>query len=142
MFKNIFKINLFLILFATALYSEVVNSVKVLGNKRISKESIIVFGDIELTKNYEENDLNIILKKLYQTNFFKTINLGIKDKTLNIDLIENPIIESLTVSGIKQASLEEKLRSFLSLKERSSFVETLFLVRSDYGQFGDSLCSH
>ena len=127
MFKNIFKINLFLILFATALYSEVVNSVKVLGNKRISKESIIVFGDIELTKNYEENDLNIILKKLYQTNFFKTINLGIKDKTLNIDLIENPIIESLTVSGIKQASLEEKLRSFLSLKERSSFVETLFL---------------
>ena len=76
MFKNIFKINLFLILFATALYSEVVNSVKVLGNKRISKESIIVFGDIELTKNYEENDLNIILKAIKRLSPVKLIFLG------------------------------------------------------------------
>ena len=127
MFKKIFTINFFLILFATVLYSEVIDNIKVLGNKRISKESIIVFGNIELDKNYLENDLNIILKKLYQTNFFKTINLGIQNKTLNIDLIENPIIESLTISGIKQISLEEQLRTFLSLKERSSFVETLFL---------------
>ena len=127
MFKKIFTINFFLILFATVLYSEVIDNIKVLGNKRISKESIIVFGNIELDKNYLENDLNIILKKLYQTNFFKTINLGIQNKTLNIDLIENPIIESLTISGIKQISLVEQLRTFLSLKERSSFVETLFL---------------
>ena len=127
MFEKIFKINIFLILFATSLYSEVIDNVNVLGNKRISKESIIVFGNIELNKSYRENDLNIILKKLYQTNFFKTINLGIENKTLNIRLIENPIIESLTISGIKQKSLEEKLRTFLLLKERSSFVETLFL---------------
>jgi outer membrane protein insertion porin family len=127
MFKKIFKINFLLILFATTLYAEVISSLNVSGNKRISKESVIVFGNIELNKNYSENDLNIILKKLYQTNFFKSINLEIENKILNIRLIENPIVESLTITGIKQKSLEEKLRTFLSLKERSSFVESIFL---------------
>ena len=127
MFKKIFKINFLLIFFATTLYAEVISSLNVSGNKRISKESVIVFGNIELNKNYSENDLNIILKKLYQTNFFKSINLEIENKILNIRLIENPIVESLTITGIKQKSLEEKLRTFLSLKERSSFVESIFL---------------
>ena len=53
MFKKIFTINFFLILFATVLYSEVIDNIKVLGNKRISKESIIVFGDINLNKTSE-----------------------------------------------------------------------------------------
>ena len=127
MFKNILKINLLIFLFTTIVYSEIVDNVKILGNKRISDQSIIIFGDIKLNKDYDENNLNLILKKLYQTNFFKSINIGIENKTLNLNLIENPIIESLQITGIPKQTLVETILGYLSLKERSSFVESFFL---------------
>ena len=41
--------------------SEVINDIKVQGNNRISLETIIVFGDISVGKNYEisENHRNV-----------------------------------------------------------------------------------
>ena len=127
MFKNILKINLLIFLFTTIVYSAIVDNVKISGNKRISDQSILIFGDIKLNKNYNENDLNLIVKKLYQTNFFKTISINIENKTLNLNLIENPIIESLQIEGIKKQSFIDTILGYLSLKERSSFVESLFL---------------
>ena len=53
---------LFSIGFANA---EVVNKLVVEGNKKISKETIAVYGDIELNRDYTRSDTNEILKKLY-----------------------------------------------------------------------------
>ena len=38
----------------------------------MSIETIKIYGNLELNKNYKENDLNIILQNLYKTNFLKT----------------------------------------------------------------------
>ena len=55
---NFKKIIIFSILFFTfcnfSAYSEVVNKVVVKGNERISSETIAIFGDVMLGKNYEE----------------------------------------------------------------------------------------
>ena len=62
-------INLFYILtilvftFPTKSLSEVVNKVKIVGNERISLESVIVFGDINIGDNFESSDLNLLIKK-------------------------------------------------------------------------------
>ena len=61
---------LFFITFNTNSFSEVVNKVSVVGNERISAETIMIFGDIEIGKNYEESDIGSLIKKLYETNFF------------------------------------------------------------------------
>ena len=45
--------------------SEIIEEIKILGNDRISKKTIILFGDIELKKNYDDQKLNKILKNLY-----------------------------------------------------------------------------
>ena len=57
---------------STFCVAEIINSVNTIGNgnKRISKESIIVFGKIDLNKDYNQVDLNLILKNLYETQFF------------------------------------------------------------------------
>ena len=73
-FKRIFVfIILFISFFTANSNSEVVNKVEVSGNERISIETIIIYGDIELGKNYEGPDINILIKKLFETTFFSTI---------------------------------------------------------------------
>ena len=65
-FKRIFVfIILFLSFFIANSNSEVVNKVEVSGNERISLETIKIYGDIELGKNYEISDVNNLIKNLY-----------------------------------------------------------------------------
>ena len=63
-FKKIFvAILLFFIFFNVNSYSEVVNKVNVKGNARISLETIMIFGDVAIGKNYETSDVNLLIKK-------------------------------------------------------------------------------
>ena len=34
------------------------------------KKTILIFSEIQIGKDYSQNDLNIILKEIYSTNFF------------------------------------------------------------------------
>jgi len=53
-----------LTLFFTNSYAEIVKKIIVTGNIRVSEETIRVYGEIEINKNYKENDLNNILNNL------------------------------------------------------------------------------
>ena len=54
--SNFKKIFVLIVLFITFLnvnsYSEVVEKIEIKGNERISNETIIVFGDVAIGKNY------------------------------------------------------------------------------------------
>ena len=54
----------------TTSYAEIVKELKIEGNNRISKETIIVFGDIQISEDYNNQKINDLIKKLYETNFF------------------------------------------------------------------------
>ena len=71
-FKKIFFVFiLFFLAFSAKSYAEIVNKVEVKGNDRITLETIVIFGDIIVGKNYESPDINLLIKKLYETNFFR-----------------------------------------------------------------------
>ena len=57
----------------SVLYAEIIEKINIKGNKRISKETILVLGNIKTGILYENSDLNIILKNLYDTKFFRTL---------------------------------------------------------------------
>tara|TARA_B100000780_G_scaffold177172_1_gene124232 strand:+ start:2986 stop:5229 length:2244 start_codon:yes stop_codon:yes gene_type:complete len=122
-FKNTVVVLFFL---QTVCLADVISNINVTGNKRISKESIIVFSNVNLDQDYSKKDLNIILKNLYSTNFFEEINLTIKKNTLNINVNENPIIENIKIEGVKNKKLSEFIVENLKLKSRSSYVESYF----------------
>ena len=61
----IFKIAL------TSAYADIINKIQIKNNNRITKETIITFGGIELGKDYSQEQLNDILLDLYSTNFFQ-----------------------------------------------------------------------
>ena len=70
--------------------SEIIKEIIVDGNERISKETILVLGNIDKNRDFTSNDLNNTLKKLYNTNFFRDIKISITDGVLNLNLQEKP----------------------------------------------------
>ena len=108
----------------TTSYAEVVKELKIEGNNRISKETIIVFGDIQISEDYNNQKINDLIKKLYETNFFSYIEVNLNNGILNISLKENPIIQNLTFKGIKAKKFREAILERIELKEKSSFVES------------------
>ena len=128
MLKKIIKLNFIVFFLTTLSFAEVITDIKVDGNKRISKESLIVFGEISKGSDYDQDGLNTILKKIYATNFFKDINLNIKDSILNISVVENPIISEVLINGVRSKKLEEFILDNIKLKNRSSFIESIFLA--------------
>ena len=120
------KINIFVILFSIFFnvnsYSEVVNKVDVQGNDRISSETIMIFGDIVIGNNYEESDVSLLIKKLYETRFFSNISAELANNKLTIVVEENPIVYSIIFKGEKAKKHVEKIKEFLLVREKSSYV--------------------
>ena len=123
-FKKIFFV--FVVLFyilPLKSYSEVVNKVTAKGNERITLETIVIFGDIKIGENYESSDINLLIKKLYETNFFSDIIIELNNGILNIQVEENPIINSVVFEGEKANKFKDAIREILILREKTSFCQ-------------------
>ncbi len=126
MFKKILLISLIHIFSLSVSFAEIVNKININGNKRLTKEAIILFSKVQLNENYNSIVLNSTLKELYETNFFKSVNINLENNILYIDVVENPIIEDLRIEGVKNKNFTEKLYDFMVLKNRKSYQERLF----------------
>ena len=113
----------FIIIFSFKVNSEIIDKIEIEGNNRISNSNIILFGKINLNEDYDNNKINRILKNLYETDFFEKINISIKNNVLKIKVQENPIIQTIEITGVKNKSVLELLRDNLNLKEKNPFVE-------------------
>ncbi len=108
-----------------SVYAETINKISISGNKRISNETIKVLGGVSDKSEIEKDALNNILKKLYDTNFFEDIKISFENNELKIDVIENPIIENIEITGIKNKEFIKNISDIMILKNRMSFSELL-----------------
>ena len=129
MFKIIFQFFIFSLFLTFSVFSKNYEKIIVNGNDRISDETVLVFSEITNDKNLNENLINDILKKLYKSGFFKDVNIKLENNNLIINVVENPIIQTVFIKGIKRKKTEESLYEILSLKDRSSY--NLSLVNKD-----------
>ena len=113
---------LFFIFCSVHSYSEVVNKVDVQGNDRISSETIMIFGDVAIGNNYEGSDISLLIKKLYETNYFSNISVELVNNKLTIVVEENPIVYSIIFKGERIKKHDEKIKEFLLVKDKSSYV--------------------
>ncbi len=129
MFKKFFLAQFLLLLLLNSANAEKVDKINITGNERISKDTIIIFGDINLEEDFNSEKLNKILKNLYNTNFFEDIKIDLKNNILNVIVVENPIIQSVKILGIKANKLKDPIFDVLELKKNNSFNE--YLVKKD-----------
>ena len=104
--------------------ADVINKLIIEGNKRVSKETIKVYGEIEIDKDISEAELNQITNNLYSTNFFNNVSVKISSDTLIIKVSEYPVINQLIIIGEKRKSLEEQIKKIISLKEKKSYIKS------------------
>ena len=121
MLKIFYQFIIFCIFLNFSVHSDNYEKIIINGNERISNETILVFSEIPKNKSLDENSINDILKKLYQSGFFKNVVVKIENMNLIIDVIENPIIQTVFIEGVKRKKTVEDLYEILSLKNRSSF---------------------
>jgi outer membrane protein insertion porin family len=121
MINFFFKSLLIIFFFPSFVFAQIIDSIVISGNKRISDNTIKVYSKLDQYESFNENNLNQILKDLYKTDFFKDINISIKDNILYVDVVESPIIENLEINGIKKNDLNKFLLDNISLKNKRSF---------------------
>ncbi len=126
-FKNLKKfiiyfVTLFFIII-TSSYSQIIKNIKVIGNDRLASQTIILFSELDISKEINQNELNLSLKKLYETNYFKNVELILNDSILEINVVENPIIQTIRIEGIKNKSILESLQKITKKSEKYPFLK-------------------
>ncbi len=104
-------------------HAEIIKKIEVDGNNRVNTETIKIFSGVKNNDNLSPDDLNEVLKRLYDTNFFENINLSIQNSILKISVVENLIIQNLIITGIENKTLKKKLFENITLKEKNPYVE-------------------
>jgi len=120
---KLFFIYLFFVLFSSNNFvlAEIVKNIDVKGNERISSETILMFSDVSINDDVDNQKTNEILKNLYESNFFENISVSITNNNLLINVVELPIIQDISFEGIKAKKVKEEITKDLKLNERSSF---------------------
>ena len=75
--------------------SAILNKIVIENNIRVNTETIILFSKVKIGDELDQNDLNNILKDLYDTDFFSDIEINFKNSILTLKVTENPIIQNL-----------------------------------------------
>ncbi len=128
---------------------KMVTAIEVRGNKAISTNSIISKMKTRVGSLYQENVVSDDLKRLYLLGFFdegtridtEDYKDGVK---VIVSVVERPIIEKITFSGIKRITMkEEKLKESLKSKETQyldypSLAEDIRTLKKMYEKIGFS----
>ena len=96
-----------------------------------------MLGNVKVGANYEKSDLDKVLKNLYDSNFFSDIKLSVANNKLNIFVVENKIIQTISINGIKAEKIKEAILENIQLKARSPFIE--IKVKQDISKIKNSL---
>ena len=118
---NIFKIFLFYSFLLTSINAEIIEKIFINGNKRISDKTIQMFANIEIKDEISNKRLNLILKDLYDTNYFEDVSISFENKILTIFVKENPIVQKINYKGVKSKTLLESIIADKLIREKSSY---------------------
>ena len=102
-------------------FSEIVKKIEIIGNDRISDDTIILFSEVTTNQEVNSVDLNNLTKNLYSTNYFKDIKVTFNNGLLTILVVENPIVGQIKFKGIKAKKIQEQIEDNITLRARTSF---------------------
>ena len=127
LFKS-FCLILFLIIFLVngSLFAS--EKIIIQGNKNISSSTIksLAPNDIQSLK---PNVVNNYQKKLYETGFFENIKIEIKNDSLYVSVLENPLINFFYLDGIKKKELNNKVFDLIKIRENTIFQK--YIINND-----------
>ena len=93
--------SLLIIFLISTAYSNDTSKIEFIGNERIPSETILMLSKFKKGDTLDEEKINQILLNLYESNFFKNIQIELDNNVLRINVLENPLIDKINFEGIK-----------------------------------------
>ena len=93
-------------LLSRTILAESHNKIKIIGNKNIDNEIIFSIIDEKIT-DYSTNNLNEIIKTLYETGNFKKVEVEKSNNEIILKIEENPSIDKIRFDGNKRFKDDE-----------------------------------
>lgn len=103
--------------------AEEVKEIRVEGNQRIETSAIETYMGIERGENAEQYDIDMALKRLYDTGFFADVQMEQQGNAVIVTVKENPSINRVAFEGNDHVSKED-LEKEITLKARSIYTRT------------------
>ena len=138
---KIFRYLFVFIILSLPLNANNIEKVIINGNKRVSDETVKIYGEIKNFNNYSEKNANQILKNLYETGFFENVEIKLDGNNLIVHLKEYPVINQLIILGEKSKKFEEEIKKIISSKEnkslnKSNLVKDVNIIKNLYSSLG------
>ena len=61
----------FIIFFFSPLCADIIKKISINGNDRLQKDTVILFSGLKINDDVNNDDLNLSIKSLYETDFFQ-----------------------------------------------------------------------
>jgi outer membrane protein insertion porin family len=124
----------------------VISSIVVDGNQRIATETIISISKIKEGASYSPSQLNSALQLIKKSTYFKTAAISVQNNILNINVTENPTINTINFEGnitLKDENLSElifsKERKTLSISKTEKDADIIASAYVDIGRISASI---
>lgn len=122
MFKKLLVVSAMTLALHANAMAETVSSISVSGNQRVDAESVKSYLSFKPGEDFNENEANESVKRLFSTNLFADINITQIGGVVNIEVVENPIISQIAYEG-NRAIDDEKISAEVTLKPRSIYTK-------------------
>ena len=76
-----------------------IKEIEITGNKRIPTSYITNITNKYLNKKITDEEINLITKDLYKSDFFDDITIKVDNDTLQIEVVETPVINEIYFFG-------------------------------------------
>jgi outer membrane protein insertion porin family len=114
----------------------VIRTIHVQGNQRIEEGTILSYMSVAVGDPFDPDRLDRSLKTLYATGLFQDVQLHRAGDTLNVTVVENPIVNRIAFEG-NHALTDDNLRTLVQLRPRA--VYTPELAQADRQRILDAL---
>ena len=119
-FFLIFVILIFLDISVSFSNDYFIKKVEITGNKRIPLSYITNITNKYFNKKITDEEINLITKELFQSDFFDDITVNVANDTLLIEVVETPVINEIYFFG-NSFFTDEQIKDFVKINKRDTF---------------------
>ena len=117
-----------------------IKKVEITGNKRIPSSYITNVTNKYINKKITDEEINLITKDLFKSDFFDDIKVKVNNDTLQIEVLETSVINEIYFFGNSFFS-DEQLKDFVKINKRDTFSknklnEAIESIKLQYSRTG------
>ncbi len=101
----------------------VIQNIEVVGTQRIEPATVLTYLDVKVGDQMTQEALDGALKNLFATGLFADVTLRQKGSTLEVAVVENPVINEIAFEGNDRLK-DEDLLAEIQLRPRQVFTKT------------------